>query len=315
MAWIAPAIMAAASLASAGASVAGAVKAGQAGDGKGGKPPYTPKSPYSWTPTAEQQATGVPLSDSEAGRKIRDLENMGKTGLASQTVVDARGQQNEMRSKYLEGLAALASRAQGQNSVVDSQAQLERDKAQRAFASQLATMTGQGYYSPAAAFAAQQQSSGLQQNLASSIAAAKSKEMQDAQDAYLKAVGAGRQQDLGLMGQELAQEEARQRFYAGMAGLGQGYAGLDLQNKLAQQSGAAGMEMNRGSLELQAALGESGQQLTRDLANQNLYTNLGMGSLGAGSGALQAYLQSRGTQPAQPSQPNTASGLIDPWKP
>ncbi len=292
MAWIVPAIAAAGSLAGGAAGIAAAVRAGGGGahtsGGAGGPPPKDPGQVYLGRFTPQQQATGMADPYGPTAKKQAELEQMGASGLASPFVGEARSQQDQMRQQYLDALALQGARARGENSVVDAQAQIERDRAQKAFQSQLATMSGQGYYSPAAARAAQMQSSGLQQSLSGQVAAAKSQEMQQAQLAYLQAIAAGRGQDLGLMGKELDAEKQRQAFYTAMAGLSQGYGQMDLQNKLAQQQGQQSYEQFLADLYLRSQQGKDAIGAQQNLANQQLYGQLGVGGLNAASGALGA---------------------------
>lgn len=290
MAWIIPAITAAGSLAGGIGGIVAAVRAGggtaKTTGGGGGPPPKDPNPVYYGRFTPAQQATGMPDPEGATAKKMGQLGEMGATGLANPYVGTARGQQDEMRQKYLEALGALGARARGENSVVDAQAQVERERAKRTFLSQLATMSGQGLYNPGAARAAQAQSSGFQQSIAGTVAAAKAKEIQDAETAYLQAIGAGRGQDLSLMGKELEQEKQRQAFYAAMEGLSQGYAGMDLQNKLAQQAGQQSYEQFLADLYLRSRQGGDAIAAQQNLANQQLYGQLGVAGLNAASGAL-----------------------------
>lgn len=292
MAWIPAAITAAGALAGGVGGIVAAVRAGGGGaevkGGGGGPPPKDPSPVYYGRFTPAQQATGMPDPYGATAKKQAELEAMGAGGLANPFVSGARGQQDEMRQKYLEALGTLGARARGENSVVDAQAQIERERAKRTFLSQLATMSGQGYYSPAAARAAQAQSSGFQQSIAGNVAAAKAKEIQDAETAYLQAIGAGRGQDLSLMGKELDAERQRQAFYAAMAGLSKDYAGMDLQNKLAQQAGQQSYEQFLANLYLQSQQGNAALAQQQNLANQQLYGQLGVAGLNAGAGALGA---------------------------
>ncbi len=183
--------------------------------------------------------TGLPNAMSPAGRS-EEAMRWGETNFGNNAgnIGDARAYQGGARGQYEQALEAMRRRASGQDSVVAQLGQQERDRAQRTFASQLATMGGQGYYSPAAARQAQTQSSGFQQNIAAQLAASSAQERQAAQDAYLKGVGGMREQDLALMAKELEQERQRQAYLAAMQQAAANWQNLGFQDKHAQQQGS-----------------------------------------------------------------------------
>jgi len=180
---------------------------------------------------------GLPGTMSEGGRS-EEASRYGEINFGANPYIgDARGQQGEARWQYQQALEAMRRRASGADSVVAQQGQIERDRAQRTFASQLATMGGQGYYSPAAARQSMLQSSGFQQNIAGQLAAASAQERQAAQDAYLKGIGGMREQDMALMARELEQERQRQAYIKAMQDAAQGWRSFGLQDKWHQQQG------------------------------------------------------------------------------
>lgn len=238
--------------------------------------------------------------------------SQGQQGISLAEVDTARQQQDEMRGQYMDALAQMQARASGQDSVVLAQAQVERDKAQRAFASQLATLGGQGYYSPAVARQAQMQASGFQQQLAAQTAASAAQERQANLRAYLQGIGAGRQQDLGLMQQELAREAARQQYSLGMENVAANYIGQGV------QAGIAGNQarQNYQTLRVNAANGNARLQQESAMAAQQRQQNYTMGFANAMAGLSGAMGANGGGNKTSggSSSGGGSNGLIDPWK-
>jgi hypothetical protein len=241
----------------------------------------------------------------QSGQTEMDLaRQMGGWSGNRGNIREARSAREAMRRSQLQGLQQLWARAQGQDSIVKRQAQLEREAAQRALASQIASTRGGA--SPAAQRAALYAQAGMGQQMAGDVATRAAQERLQALTGYMQGAQGIRGADIQSQLAEQALEAARQKFELGREQAALGWGGLGLQEKqFAEKMGMTLEELkqkqweaalNRLSAEERARItGQFGMAQQEAAKEKDIWDKMGfvgqaIGGVGQGIGSLAKML-------------------------
>jgi hypothetical protein len=201
----------------------------------------------------------------------------------------ARTQDEQRRAQYDDALMNLRARASGKNSIAQTVGDQEREKAARMSLSNAATMASRGGYAPGLARAAMTANGTAGAQIAGQTAVAAAQERQQAESAYLQAIGAGRGQDQNLMTLEQAQERQQQAYNLAMSQLAAQYTQIGLSDKNAVAAARMDLEKTKAGI----VAGGNQYRYLADAANNQESRNQTTGIMSGLAGLANAYGQYR----------------------
>lgn len=231
---------------------------------------------------------------------------LGMQAPSNPFVHDQRLNDADARAQYQGALGMLGRYASGQDSVAQAAGEAERQKAMAAIRSLAASQRG---FDPAAQRQAILSAAGMQQGMASDIAAARENEMAQARNAYMQSAAQGRQLDQSMFGQELGAQAQAADWYKNMVNQALGYSGAGMGHEQAawnsynqSQQIKAGLEGDKMNAAANAAnTAENARQFNMGQRNANIAGAL-KGIADAGQAAAQNWPKSQPTPTPTPAQ-------------